>query len=141
MEEIKQYLNRYKLLNLEIWSKIEEVKELKDLSTAIKSFDYSKDKVQSSINNEALFERYILKAIEIEKEYLEEIDRLFEIKNEIEKEIDTLESDQDKIILKLKYINNLTISQIAEKLEKTTEWTSKLHTRALRILLNKKLIQ
>ena len=52
-----------------------------------------------------------------------------------------MDDDLDKIILKLKYINNLTISQIAIKIDKSVEWTSRLHTKALIKMLNSKIIQ
>lgn len=128
----KEFLGRYRYLNLKLWSRIEQAKEFKELSTSVRSFDYSKVKVQvSGHSSEAEFEQLLDKAREIEEVSTAEIDELIAAKNEIEKVINQVTDPKYHIVLELKYMVGINLYEIAEKIKTTYDWACKLHGKAL----------
>lgn len=131
--EVKEYLGRYRYINLKLWAKIEQTREFKELSTSIRSFDYSKEKVQSSgYSKEAEFEMLLIKAREFEEISAGEIEELIKVKSEIEKVIKQVKDPKLNIILELKYIVGLNLYEIAEKIKTTYDWACRLHGDALK---------
>ena len=97
----KEYLQRLKILDVAINQKIKEVDDLQRMSTCIGSFDYSKDKVQTSPKPDA--------------PYVEILERICDKQNEINNEIDYFVNEKHKIINQIQMLTNANYVNILFK--------------------------
>lgn len=127
----KQYLKQAFRLNELINSDLEELAQLKALSTSISSPNLSSEAVSGSRPQEAKFVNAILKIVDLENKINEEIDRYVDLKDEIREKVIAIENEDERLILQNRYLNFQTWERIAEDLNFTTQWVHELHKRAL----------
>ncbi|MBQ3834632.1 MAG: sigma-70 family RNA polymerase sigma factor [Elusimicrobia bacterium] len=85
---------------------------MKQQRLCIPANDYSKDKVQSSLNGDNL-EKLISKIVDLDEEINTLIDSYVSLKWEIIKKLERLENKKQREVLLLKYIDGESISEIA----------------------------
>lgn len=129
IKETKDYLNQIRFLDRVISHMLEEIYELRVSATSIGAVQ-NKEKVQTSPGNDKIG-AIVSKIVDMEKRTDEIVDRRADMLDDVRKTIVRIESDKQRKILWMKYIDGKSISQIAEELEVETRWCKRLHNKAL----------
>lgn len=126
----KEYLHQAYCLDHKINSDIEELQRLREMSFSISSPQLG-DRVQTSRNTEAPFVKCIFKIQEMEEKIDAEIDLFVDLKKEIRSVIEKVEDTDEQMVLRYRYIHNMTWEQIGDELnaDKVTVW--RWHQKAL----------
>ena len=111
----KEYLHQAYRLDQRINSDIKELHRLREMSTSISS-PTEKDKVQTSQNTDAPFVKWVFKIHELEEKIDAEIHLLVELKEELRNVIQTVENTDEQMVLRYRYIHNMTWEEIADQL-------------------------
>lgn len=128
----KQYLKQAYRLNELIKSNQEELSALRESASCIPGIDYSKDKVQSSKSSgDAGFVNTITKIIELENSINHDIAMCINLKNEIRTVINDVHDADEKLLLRLRYINFNTWEEICDKLDISLRTVHRIHAAAL----------
>lgn len=129
IESVKAFLNRVRDADKLIDLKQMRLEELKALSTAVRSPDYSSDRVQTSPTGDALL-RIIAKIIDLQEEINADIDRFIDLKAEVMHVIDILPADEQEILYG-KYFEYKTMPTIAAEIPCSIRNAQRLHRQAL----------
>lgn len=125
----KEYLKRYRTLNAYIDCKLEEVAQLRELSTRISPtamFDRNGN-VSDKVGRTAA------KIVDLEAEIDREVDELVEMRKEIEETISMIEDIDIRTVLEYRYINGFSWRRIAYTMHYSEDHvTCYLHRKALR---------
>mgnify|MGYP000876554104 CR=1 FL=1 len=125
----KQYLRQVRRLDNIVNAKLEQVEMLRAMTTRMTT-KLSTDKVQES-NIPDKIPTLICKIVDLEKEITNNIDKLINLKTEVMRKIDSIQNDDYKLLLTLRYLNFKTWEQIAVEMGFTFQWVHELHKRAL----------
>lgn len=129
-EKIK-YLSQYRYLNSEIDRKI---KYLEDCKNKIYNITGTLSDMPKSGNRNNVIEEGIVNINEIEQTINQDVDRLVDLRTEIENKINSIDDLKLKEILKCRYLDCKTWEEIAYKNRFTWQWVYKLHERALDLI-------
>lgn len=128
-------------LNEKINADLEELAQLRLLSTSISSSNLSGMPMSSSRSTDSTFSRAIIKVIDIEKKIDSEVDRYVNLKEEVRERISELKNENERLVLQYRYLCYNTWEQIAEKMDFTVQWVHKLHKRALHNFSSKYMLE
>ena len=128
----KEYLQQAYRLNELISSDEREKAALQELLTSLPSQDTSKDIVASSKDNSASFTKIVEKIADLDAQINKEIDRLVDLKSEIRNVINAVPDNDEKLCLRLRYIELLNWEQVAEKMNYSTIHATRIHGTALK---------
>jgi DNA-directed RNA polymerase specialized sigma subunit len=131
---VKSYLNQARILDKRIDSKLEQVERLHALAERTTTVLSHEPKGTSGTNRT---EYCVLKIWELEREVNEDIDRLIDLKREIQDAIGLLTDDKYKLLLEYRYLCGNTWEKIAEKMDIEVRWVYQLHGRALQEISNR----
>ena len=124
----KEYLNKMRMLDRLIDSKLEQIDRLRSLSERVTTtLSFSPKGAGGANRTEYCIERIW----QLEKEVTEDIDRLVDMKSGIRGAIDEVKNDKYKLLLECRYLCGDTWERIAEKMEIEVRWVYELHGRAL----------
>lgn len=129
---VKEYLGQYRRLKTDIDGKIEQVKELRGLAESVShsfgtgGFTGVSDRVGKTV----------AKIVDMNNEISRRIDRLLELKNEIESVIAQVEEPMLRQLLTLRYINGREWERIALDMGYECRQVYRLHSRALASVKN-----
>ena len=126
----KEYLRQGFNLDKRIASDVEEIKELRELAESVSTTSYD-ERVQTSRSNTPNFVRCIDKIVDLEAKIAEEVDRLVDMKADIRKTIDMVEDNDQRMLLRYRYIHFRTWEEIAAEMNFGLRWVYILHGRAL----------
>ena len=126
----KQYLKQAYMLDKLIKSNCEELNQLKELSTSISGIDYSKGPGENN-TGDAGFTNIICKITSLEANIQKRVNEFIELKEEIREKIDRLQSANEKLLLRLKYINFYTWEQIGDEMNMSIRSVHRVHLAAL----------
>ena len=129
MSEAKEYMEQARYLDMQINSKIEQVRTLNELATKVTTV-YS-DMPHSPNKNTGRMEETIAKIIDLESEIDRDIDALVDLKQEVKTAISKVEDEKYRVLLELRYINQKSWEEIANQLGYDLRYTHKIHGRAL----------
>jgi DNA-directed RNA polymerase specialized sigma24 family protein len=127
----EDYLEQAYRLNDLIRCNKQELDELHLLADSIPGTDFSKERVQTSPSNEAGFTKIILKIIELENTINDEIEKLLSLKLEIRTVINAVSDNEEKLLLKYKYLNFLSWEDVAEKMNVSIRTVYRIRASAL----------
>lgn len=130
--EAKEYLRQIERLDTVIDQKLKELKDLKAKSTSIGSFDYSKERVQSTPSQEAPFVKAINRIVDLCYEINREIYEFVDKKHLIINQIQGLENHKYVEILYERYVEFKTLKQISVEKNYSDQYINLLHGRALK---------
>lgn len=133
IESVKAFLNRVRDADKLIDLKQMRLEELKALSTAVRSPDYSSDRVQTSPTGDTL-PRIIAKIIDLQEEINADIDRFVDLKADVMHNIDRLTNPDEKVVLYRKYFEYKTMQQIADEVPCCKRTVQRLHKEGLKKL-------
>lgn len=125
----KQYLRQVRRLDNTVNAKLEQVEVLRAMITRMTA-NLTTDKVQES-NIPDKISTLICKIVDLEKEIINDIDKLIDLKTKVMRKIDSIQNDDYRLLLTLRYLNFKTWEQIAVEMEFTFQWVHELHKRAL----------
>lgn len=123
LEQIEQYSIKIKQTELEL----ECLRETAGGASAIR---YDKDKVQVSIVDGPL-ERNVMIIIDLEEKLFVLKMKYRTLVAEASRIIQSLENENDRIVLKLHYIDFYSFNRMAAELNKDVRWLKRVHNRAL----------
>jgi DNA-directed RNA polymerase specialized sigma subunit len=127
----KQYLRQAYRIDELIKSNKKELNELHELSISLPATDYSKERVQSSASNDARFTSIVEKIDELERVIKEDNERLLSLKLEIRNVINEVTDFEERLLLKLRYLNFLTWEQVCDEMHVSKRTVDRIHGRAL----------
>lgn len=127
----KKEFNEIILLKQKIQTLMEQVREMEAYTTTIKSFDYSKDKVQTSMSNR--MEDTLIRLFDMQEELQNRIDELVSLKANAIKEISKLEGKY-YLVMSLRYLECLNWEWVARRMGHSIQHVHRLHGQALNIL-------
>lgn len=131
MMETKEYLCQAYRLDQKINSDLLEVSSLKEMATSV-SAPPLKEQVQVSRNvSNAAFVRSIEKIMELERCIDEEIDLFVSLKEQIRSVISTVENTDERMVLKYRYVHNMSWEEIGCKMNVARSTVIRWHGRAL----------
>lgn len=127
----KQYLKQAHRLNELINSEVEELEQLMQLSSSTSSSNLSGMPSSSNRNTEATYAKAVIKVIDLEEKIKDEIASYVKLKDEIRDTINALTDNDEKLLLRYRYINFLTWEEICEKLNISMRTVHRFHASAL----------
>lgn len=124
----KEFLQQYRNADAEISAKLEQIARLRSLA-AKTTQTLTSDVVRTSPENK--LERIVTKIADMENEVDADIDRLQDVKKQVENVITTVPEPKQRAVLTRRYINGQTWERIAVDLNLSYQWVCELHGRAL----------
>lgn len=128
----KEYLQQLQRLNTMINQKIKELDDLRSMSTSVGSFDYSKERVQTSPSGDAPFTKIMNKIVTLDEEINREIDFYVDEKHRIINQIQALQNPVHIQVLYKRYVELKHLKVISVELNYTYQYTKELHGYALK---------
>lgn len=126
----KEYLSQAYRLDQRIDSNIAEITRLREMACGISSPSWE-EKVQTSRNTDAPFVRCLEKIMDLEKVVNGEIDTLVDLKRQIRTTVDTVTNVNERMVLRYRYIHNMTWEQIGGELNADESTIRRWHKAAL----------
>ena len=127
----KEYLRQAFRINELISTNEKEIENLRELAVSLPGTDYSKEKVQTSSSGDASFTNVIAKIDELERMIVDEIEQMVQLKIEIRNTINLVRDNEERLLLKCRYLNFLTWDEICEKLNVSSRTVHRIHSAAL----------
>lgn len=124
----KEYLSRYRWQNDRINAKLEQVAELRRKAQTVCSG--SSDGSHSSTPYDRIGE-ITARIVDLEREINEDIDRSIDVQRGILTAISTVPDERLRHLLELRYINCLTLEEIARRMDYSYKQICRLHGKAL----------
>ena len=128
----KQCLRQGYKIRQEIKIQRDILNELENNLDNVKSFDYSKDKLQGGpVQDDTVMIEKINRIIEVQEIIREKETELKRLQANLYLEINRLTNTNEKILLQARYILNETWEQIAERLGYSVRQIHRVHSSAL----------
>lgn len=131
----KEYLRQAYLLDKRIKADMDEVVRLRELATSVSSLRYDREYVQATRSIEAPFVKALIKVMDLEAKINVEITRLISLKEQILDVISKLESVDEQMILRYRYMSNMTWEDIGNELHAGVRTVIRWHGNALEHLV------
>lgn len=128
----KEYLKQLQKIDVMIKQRQQERDALRAMLGSIGSFDYSKDRVQTSPSGDAQYAKTVEKIADIEAEVDRLIDDYANKKDTIIGQIQILEKNNHMEILYKRYVEFKRMGEIAREMNYTYPYTVSLHGQALK---------
>lgn len=113
-----------------IGSDLEELSRLRSLAESVSSPALGTEPLPSK-STEASFVRSVIKITELENKIGEELDNLVKLKEQIRNTIDTVTNKDERMVLRYRYIHNMTWYQIADEMTADESTIRRWHSMAL----------
>ena len=132
MRAIK-YLSQIKKLNDLINRKIRSAEHWREMAYNI-SMEYKEDHCMSSPSNQAPFGKCIERADELEREITADIDRLADLKVDVEDKISMIDDEVGQSILRLRYVELMLWEDVMVSVDRSRSQMFKRHKKAIQQL-------
>lgn len=126
----KEYLSQLRHLKIRMISNANEIESLTDVATSITSA-INNDGIQTTGATSDKLGNCVARIIDMQNQIIADTDRLEELRVEIVARIDLLDNPKYRDLLMLRYVNDMTFEEIADTMDCTRRWITKLHGRAL----------
>ena len=130
--ETKQYLRKAYRLHELIESEKAELDALKDLAHSVSSSSVSDMPRSPSQNNEAPYEKHVLKIVELEAKINREIQEYILLAEEIREVINNVEDNEERLLLRNRYIHFMEWDTLCDKMHISEKTAHRIHSSALR---------
>lgn len=126
----KEYLSQYKTLNSEINAKLEQKQQLFELATSVapSTTHGASGNVSDKVG------RTVAKLLDLEREINADIDRLVDLRRDIEEVIAGIPDERLRMLLELRYVNGLTFEEISRRMDYSFSQIRRLHKKSLDFL-------
>ena len=128
----KEYLKQAYLLDKQIQIEVGELEQLRAMRGTIQGCSYG-EKVGSNPNRniDAPFIKTIEKIWEYEQKIDAKINRLVDLRNEINAAIETMDNADERLLLKYRYLKNQSWEDISYELNVSYRTVHRIHASAL----------
>ena len=126
----KEYLRQAYRLDHRINSDLAELERLRDMDGSISSPSFE-EHYNPNRNTEAPFIRCLEKVWDLEMKIKTEIDKLISLKDQMREVIDAVQNTDEQMVLRYRYIHNMTWEQIGDELKADESTVRRWHRRAL----------
>lgn len=127
----KEYLSQAYRLDQRINSDIAEVERLRQMSVSVTAPALG-EKVSISRSQDPPYVRFVHRVIELENKINAEIDLFVSLKEQIREVIDGVTNKDELLVLRYRYVHNMTWEQIGDKLGADRTTVYRWHNAALR---------
>lgn len=127
---VKEYLGQAYLLDHRIKSDTMELEELRLMAQTISSPGFE-EHYNATKNTDAPYIKTLEKMFDMESKIMKEINTLVELKNQIREVISQIEKPEYQMILKYRYIHNMTWPTIGDKLCADGRTVQRWHNKAI----------
>lgn len=131
--EAKEFLRQIKKLDKLIENKMAEIQKWKEIAMNT-SPSMTGERVQSTHNPHRIADA-IGRYIDLEKEIVQEIDNLIDVKKNVIGVIEQLNTTEYDVLHKI-YVQGFTFDEVAVACNHTTSWATTVHGRALKHVQN-----
>lgn len=131
----KEYLRQAYLLDKRIKADMDEVVRLRELATSVSSLRCDREYVQTTRSIEAPFVKALIRVMDLEAKINTEITLLISLKEQILDVISKLESVDEQMILRYRYMSNMTWEDIGKELHAGVRTVIRWHGNALEHLV------
>ena len=114
---------------------MDEVVRLRELATSVSSLRYDREYVQTTRSVEAPFVKALIRVMDLEAKINMEITLLISLKEQILDVISKLESVDEQMILRYRYMSNMTWEDIGKELHAGVRTVIRWHGNALEHLV------
>ena len=128
----QEFLRQVRKLDLQITNKLIEQQQWKDIALGITA-NMDGERVQSS-GATSKMANAVEKCVDMEAEIDSLVDKLIDIKKEVIQAIEQLDSPTEYDVLHRRYIQFLSLQDIADHYRKDYGWATTTHGRALKSL-------
>lgn len=128
----KEYLNQARHLDALINSRLREIDYWRDLSSSVSNSNFDGMPHSPNRPTEAPFARCIEKIDEIQRSVEEKVAHLIRLRDEINTQIDILDSREEQTLLRYRYIDGFTWEEIARMLDVSIRTVHRIHGSALK---------
>lgn len=129
--EVKDFLKQPERLDLRIKNKLIEKQQWKEIAMGITA-NMDGERVQSSSNSKSKMADAVIKCVDMEAEIDRLIDELIDTKKEVIQTIEQLDSATEYNVLHMRYIQYLSLQDIADHYNRDYGWVTTTHGRALK---------
>ena len=126
----KEYLEQVYRFHQRILSKEAELESYRDLSMSISGSGYERN-YNATRNTDPPYVKYSNKIMDIEQEIKTDQAELGNLKYAVGLEIDRLESVNERMVLRYRYLMFMTWGEVAKKLHYSKRWVIRIHDRAI----------
>ena len=127
----KEYLNQARHLEALINCRLREIDYWKDLSNSVSGVRYDGMPHSPNRPTEAPFVRCLEKIDEIQRNVEEKVAYLISLRDEINARIDMLDSHEEQILLRYRYIDGFTWEEIESMMNVSERTAFRIHGNAL----------
>lgn len=129
--EAQAFLARVEMVDALVQNKLIEQRQWKDLARSITA-NMDGEKVKSSSTTTSKMEDAVIKCIMVEEEIAAAVERLIAEKKKVVQVIEKLYSPTEYRILHMRYIQYISLADIADKLKREYTWVTTVHGRAVK---------
>lgn len=129
--QAKEYLKQVYRYNEMIKSNMEEIENLRTISTSIASADPSKERVNKSHHSDAPFVTAVAKLIDLEKQVDDEMVKFLELRQEVRDTINQIANVNGILILRYRYLDFMKWEDLAKKMDYSIKSVHRIHEAAL----------
>ena len=133
--DAQEFLERVEKIDTLVENKLIEQRQWKDLALSITA-TMGGERVQSSSKSTSKMEDAVVKCIMIEDEIAAAVESLIAEKKKVVRTIEELNSPTEYRILHMRYIQYISLADIAVKLNKEYTWVTTVHGRAVKHVQN-----
>lgn len=127
----REYLEQLQKMDIAINQNIAWLYELKNIRKELKGVNYTSQKVKTSKSNRADFEKTLLIIMDMEQNINDSIDKFVDQKNEIIKQIQSLDNHKYVQVLYKKYVEYKRLEEIAIEMYYSYQYIKEIHKKAL----------
>lgn len=128
--DAKSYLQQIEMLDAKITNKLIERKQWEDIALGITA-NIGGERVQSSGSQQKMADA-VVKCVDMETEIDNLVDELIDTKKRVIATIEKLYSPTEYKILHMRYIQFISLTDIADNLNREYSWVTTTHGRALK---------
>jgi DNA-directed RNA polymerase specialized sigma subunit len=136
----KEYLSQAIWLDQMIDSKLEQLATLKSLAMKVTS-SFTKEKICGGNIEKSKMESTIVKVIDLENEINADIDRLVDLKKNIQDTINMMDDINQQLLLELRYLSGKGWDEIAASMGYDPRTVYRIHGKALKEFERMKMCQ
>ena len=136
----KEYLSQAVWLDRMIDSKLEQLEMLKSLAMKVTS-SFTKEKISGGNIEKSKMESTMVKVIDLEHEINVDIDRLVDLKKDIQDTINKMNDINQQLLLELRYLSGKGWDEIAASMGYDPRTVYRIHGKALKEFERMKMCQ
>ena len=127
----KEYLMRIRRSNELLQTNLSEIERLRQLSVTLSSPGVMTEAVSGSKSGDAAYVKTVEKIIDLEYKINKEIDVMIDQISETRAVINMLDDPNERLLLKLRYVEMLKWDDVAKRMGYTTRHAKRMHLQAL----------